>query len=161
MQRPTEKAVQKQILELLDLRGIFAWPVDAGAKMIRGRATGALKRAGLDDAARFVNFGQAGGARKGVVDIHGILDGGRALCIEVKQPEWLTVNGSSSDLIQLRGAGKPTDDQLKFLLAAHAAGAVCGVAWSTEDVEAILNEAAIGRPAVTHGVVFSDRRPSV
>ena len=72
--------MQSQILQLLGLRGIFAWPVDAGAKAIRGRARGALTRAGADPRQLgYILSGKTGAAKKGVVDIHGILPGGRAL----------------------------------------------------------------------------------
>ena len=144
--KPSEATIQKHILQRLALCGIQAFPVDAAAKIIRGRATGVLRRAGMVDAAAFVNRGKAGGARKGVVDIVGVFPGGRALFVEVKQPEWLELNPKTGALIQSRGAGKPTPEQLEFLLAMHAQGAVVGIAWSAEDLEAIL---AKGRNGTT------------
>ena len=131
MLRPSEDDVQAAILSALAAMGIPAMAVDAGAKKLRGRAYGALKRGGLSTA---ILKGQTGAGMAGMVDIIGCIPkSGRALFIEVKAPAWLDGNGKVA-----RSAGKPTDQQLEFLATMHRAGAVVGVAWALDDLKAIL-----------------------
>jgi hypothetical protein len=66
LENPLEKHIQQQILQYLEIRGIFHWRNN----------TGAVK---TDE--RFFRFGL-----KGSSDIIGVLPGGRALFIEVKRP---------------------------------------------------------------------------
>jgi hypothetical protein len=141
--RPTEDAVEQQILALLAAKYVRAWKTDAAAKVLRGRARGALHRAGASrEDMKIVFAGQAGAVGTGKSDITGVMPGGRALFIEVKQPEWLEPNRATGQLIQVKGrnAGTPTDDQLKFLMDMHQQGALVTVAWSTEDVEQLIAE---------------------
>ncbi len=64
-----ETAIQKAILQYLQIRQIFAWRQNNGAV--------------YDPTRRAF---RSGSSRKGVPDIIGILPGGRALLIEVKTP---------------------------------------------------------------------------
>lgn len=67
---PTEAAIQKQILEYLEIRGIFHFRNNTGAfpSEYKGKK-------------RFIRFGSVGSS-----DILGIYPGGRFLAIEVKRP---------------------------------------------------------------------------
>lgn len=144
--RPTEAAVQAQILGHLAREGVRAFPVDAGAKALRGRAIGALRRGGLEAAEHFVNRGRTGAAAFGVSDIVGVLPGGRALFLEVKQPEWLAPRKpnpnpkviNAAAFVQTRAAGAATPAQLQFLLEMHDQGALVSVVWDLSDVLALL-----------------------
>lgn len=134
---PTEDNVQKQLLTALAFRGIFAFPVDSGDKNLRGRAYGAMKRAGREDLIGHLHGRSA--SYMGVSDIIGTMPNGRSLYIEAKAPEWLTY-GKRKDLVQKRPAGRPTEEQLAFLLDAHEHKAIVGVAWSPKDLEIILGD---------------------
>lgn len=132
-----EESVQSAILGLLAARKVFAWPVDSGAKTIRGRAYGALKGGGLPTTSL---IGRTGAAPKGVCDIIGVQrETGRAVLIEVKRPEWLGRSAKTGKLIQFQPPGTPTIEQLEFLQMGFAFGALVGVAWSIEDADLILN----------------------
>lgn len=131
-----EQDVQAAILDLLYALRIFAMPVDAGAKTLRGRAARALRQAGADGR---ILAGAVGAGGEGFPDIIGTLHpGGRSLFIEVKRPKWAGISSRTGKLITLQGPGLPTRPQLAFLDAAHRAGALVGVAWSVDDVRRIL-----------------------
>lgn len=136
---PSEAQVQSAILDYLNHSNVVAWSVDAGAKALRGRAVGLARRLGADKGAlAAMNAGRAGAASRGVPDVMGILPGGRALLLEVKQPAWMTTSKATGGLVQKKPAGLPSDAQLAFLLAAHQAGALVAVVWSVEDVKKLF-----------------------
>jgi hypothetical protein len=124
--------VQQAILAVLPYLGVFAFPIDAGAKALRGRAFGALRAANLGTSAL---AGRTGAAEKGVSDIIGVRKDGRAVFIEVKKPALLDIYGKV-----LEPPGKPSKAQLDFLLTGHLHNAIVGVAWSTSDVDFILGD---------------------
>lgn len=139
MDRPSEAAVQATILEGLAYLGIPAWANDAGAKTLRGRAAGALRRAGVSTAAL---KGRTGAGMAGLADIQGAIpatvhrfpfEWAIPLYVEVKRPEWMELDGK-----QFGPAGKPEPAQLAFLDTMHAAGAAVTVAWAWRDVEDLL-----------------------
>jgi hypothetical protein len=130
MQQVTEGQVQKEILALLALYGVDAVPIDAGGRRQRGRMMGAAKAAGVD-LAGVQNVKTGAAIPAGFSDLEATLaPGGRSLYIEVKAPMWLGANNKI-----LRRAGKPSDEQLEFLLSKHKRGAIAFVAWSDRDVE--------------------------
>jgi hypothetical protein len=118
-----ERDVQRGIVQYLGFIGAKPVEIDAGAKQLRA-SHGGFK-------------GGAGAAHAGVVDIGCTLTGGRALWLEVKAPQWLTI-GKRGKPVQARAAGEPTIEQLAFLDEHELAGALVGVAWSIGDVEAIV-----------------------
>ena len=65
--KPTEQSIVNACLDLLKLRGAFAYRVNQGA---------------LKDGKRFVRFNRV----EGISDIVGVLRGGRYASIEVKRP---------------------------------------------------------------------------
>jgi hypothetical protein len=142
--RPTEASVQTQILAHLARWFVRAFPVDAGAKAIRGRARGVLGRADRPDLAAAVLRGRTGAAQEGVSDIVGTLPGGRSLYLEVKQPEWLEWHPERGVATQVRSAGRPTPAQLRFLADMYRQNALVAVVWSTGDVDELLG--APGQP---------------
>lgn len=146
--RPSEATVQTQILALLARLGVRAFPTDAGAKTLRGRAIAVVKGAGGSAAAIAVmNRGRAGAAVAGVCDVIGTLPGGRSLYVEVKRPEWLTWRPDRGGVVtQYQSPGQPTPAQLQFLLDMHTQGALVGVAWSTDDVTQLLAHHSPVRP---------------
>lgn len=83
-----EEHVQAATLAALRGRGALVFPVDSGAKLLRGRAVGALRRAGVGQP-EAVLYGATGAGFHGLADLVGILPGGRALFVEVKAPAWL------------------------------------------------------------------------
>lgn len=128
----TEAEVQEAILGALTYLRVKAFPVDAGAKALRGRAVGALKRAGLSAEA----LKGRTGIQAGVSDVIGTLPGGRALYIEVKVPCRLDSSGHVAT-----AAGRPTKEQVDFLEMMQAQGAVCGVCWSAVDAIDLVQKA--------------------
>lgn len=132
--RPSEAQVQAAVLEMLYWRGIPALAVDVGAKRLRGRAFGALRRAGASTACL---SGATGAGIAGLADIVGCLPGGRALFLECKAPEHLAAVPRGG-FRQVESAGKPSPQQLGFLDAMHGAGACVGVVWSVEDLVEVL-----------------------
>ena len=111
--------------------------VDSGAKQLRGRAVGALMRAGRRDLLKHVNRGTTGVGESGLSDLIGTLPGGQALYLEVKRPEHLEPGVRARWRI-LREHGQPTDEQLRFLNRMWTAGACCGVVWSPDDAERVI-----------------------
>jgi hypothetical protein len=136
----SEAKAQELMLQLLELRKILAVPVDAGARNLRGRAVGALRARGVRNPEALL-AGRTGTAA-GVVDIIGALPGGCALFIEMKRPAYYAPSAKTGRLVQVHAAGAPTEEQLRFLTAAHQQGAVAGVAWGPTDLDEILERAA-------------------
>jgi len=99
-----EQDIQNQIIEYLHLRRIKAYRINSG--MIR------------TDKGYMVKL-----APRGFSDIVGVLEGGRALFIEVKM-----------------GKNKPTALQKMFLEEMREQGALAFVAWGIEDVERELSK---------------------
>lgn len=141
-----EARVQKDISEALrDLLISPDW-VDSGAKALRGKLWGSLMRLlgsmgvtgpRAESMARPVlnSLGGVTAADKGRPDLSGVLaPNGRAWFIEVKAPAHLDPTSGNV----LESAGKPSPEQLAFLLEKHRAGAIVGVAWSVEDALEIL-----------------------
>ena len=133
MQCLEESFVQAQILELLAMYRVDAVPIDAGGRRQRGRMMGAAKAAGINlGGIQNVKTGRA--IPKGFADLEATLaPEGRSLYIEVKAPRWI---GAAGEVI--RPAGKPTSEQLEFLLSKHVRGAVVMVAWSAFEVDDYL-----------------------
>lgn len=133
MQCVTESFVQAQILELLSLYRVDAAAIDAGGRRQRGRMMGAAKAAGIELAGvQNVKTGHA--IPKGFADLEATLaPEGRSLYIEVKAPRWINEHGET-----IRAGGKPSREQLEFLLSKHVRGAVVMVAWSAFDVDEYL-----------------------
>jgi len=101
---PLEANIQSLILEYL--------PKDGRVGMFWRQNTGGATLPGRGGTKQFVKFGT-----KGVSDILGVLEGGRALAIEVKRP-----------------GRPPTDHQKNFMDAINAAGGLAFVATSVRDV---------------------------
>ena len=143
--RPTEDDIQAATMARLSFMGIPAAVVDAGAKKLRGRAIGALRRQGLGarDASALLRGDT--GILAGLVDIVGTIPPavhrlafpwGIPLFIECKAAAHLEpVAGGHR---QIASPGKPTPDQLAFLDAMHGAGACVGVIWSSDDLREVL-----------------------
>lgn len=135
MRQVTEDQVQRSILELLAIYKVDAIPIDAGGRRQRGRMMGAAKKNGID-LASISNSKTWYSIPSGFSDLEGTLaPDGRSLYIEVKAPAWIGSNGHVS-----RPAGKPSPEQLDFLLSKHKRGAVVLVAWSSLDVEQHLGK---------------------
>lgn len=90
MKKPTEADLVKACLQLLRLRGIFAFRVNCGAVLGTHRG----KR-------RFVRFTSV----PGVSDILGVLPGGRLLCVEAKGPKGKLRASQAAFLDAVRRAG--------------------------------------------------------
>lgn len=143
----SEAVVQAQIKEALEKMGLLAWVVDVGAKKVRGRACGALRKAGVANPAQVLRAKHPGAsdAPQGFPDIHGLIPTRLSATgilvpfyIEVKRPLWLKFGKRGLAVDQQ--PGKPTPEQLAFLLSAHLVGACCGVAWSVADSNKILKK---------------------
>ncbi len=144
--RVKEAQVQRAVLQILAAKHIPAVSVDVGGKDIRGRAFGALKRAGRPDLTHLI-AGKTGAGIAGVVDIIGVIPGkflgprwGVPLFLEMKAPAWYSVSDKTGKLIQIRAAGKLTPQQEQFLTTMGEAGAVVGVCWSAADLKKIFSE---------------------
>lgn len=138
-----EDRVQADIVSALALLGIHASVVDVGGAAMRGKFYGAMVRAGIAECmARAVLKGVSGvsAGEPGHSDLHGVLaPDGRAFFIEVKAPAW--INPQTGGTIQRQG--EPSEEQLSFLDAKAAAGAIVGVAWNVADALDILGQARI------------------
>jgi hypothetical protein len=119
----SESKVQGEIVRHLKARFNPVRVIDSGAKQLRASSGGFS--------------GGAGAAASGVPDVTAVLPGGRALWLEIKAPAWIEP-GKAKKYRQVRAAGKPSTEQLHFLDAAAAAGAVVGIAWHLNDVIEIL-----------------------
>ena len=104
---------------------VDAVPIDAGGRRQRGRMMGAAKAAGVAlGGIQNVKTGRAIPA--GFADLEATLaPEGRSLYTEVKAPRWIDSNGGI-----IRPAGKPSAEQLEFLLSKYVRGAIVMVAWS-------------------------------
>jgi hypothetical protein len=129
---PSEEEVQEAAVQALRARWrAVVSEIDVGDKRLRGR----LGRLGLDRR----TISMAGGGNKGgIVDLAVTFPGGRAGWIEMKRPEFCVVSKATGLLVQSRKPGEPSDEQLEFLLAQASVGAVVGVAWSVQDLFAII-----------------------
>lgn len=135
----SESQVQSDVVGALQIMGIPAAVVDAGAAKLRGRAIGALNRAGASRAViQAVNKGKTGAGVAGLTDVVGCLPGGRALFLEIKAPQWLMVSPKTKKLVQKRPAGEPKPAQLSFMDTMAEAGALVGVVWALCDLTEIL-----------------------
>ena len=131
MSRVSEGRVQTDIVDFLQLYKIDATLIDAGGRRQRGRMMGAARARGID-LAGVQNVKTGSAIPAGFADIEATLaPTGRALYIEVKAPAWIYPGTKKI----LRSAGRPTNDQLEFLLAKFERGALVMVAWSAADVE--------------------------
>jgi len=138
----SEEMIEKTILESLRVRGIMAQKIDAGGKAMRGKLIQVLRRYGIrPDIANAIAAQVFGSAPRGWLDITGVLPGGRAMFVEVKQPEWLEVSDKTGRLIQKRPAGAPEPAQLDFMERMHRQGALVGCAWDAGDLDVILKGA--------------------
>jgi hypothetical protein len=127
--RVPEDAVEIAIIETLHLYSVDATKIDAGQKRARGRVMAAAKAIGVDPR-RLVEY-KSGGLPVGYSDLEATLaPDGVGLFIEVKAPAW--IDPTTKNVI--REAGKPTTEQLDFLLSKHERGAIVIVAWSVDDV---------------------------
>lgn len=129
IERDEERVVQPAVVAALRARGAFAEILDSGSRKLRGRAFGAMRRAGVDPS--WAMKGATGAARKGTPDVIGCTPSGIFIAIECKAPA-LIVNG-----IVERSAGVASADQLEWLDAAHRKSAIVGVAWGPSDVALI------------------------
>jgi hypothetical protein len=136
----TEKNVQALVLARLRKHCCWVHVVDAGAAKLRGRAFGALRRAGASTAA----LAGGTGVKRGITDIVGITGDGRPLFVEVKAPEHLAPSSKTGRLVQVEEAGEPTSQQIAFVTEAAKRGAAAGFAWADTDVDEILG---VGRRA--------------
>jgi hypothetical protein len=131
MRQITESQVQSDILALFAAFKVDCVAIDAGGRRQRGRMIAAAKSAGVALAA---NLKLGGEIPAGYADLEATLaPGGRSVYIEVKAPAWMDENKKL-----LRGAGRPSDEQLAFLLSKHNRGAVVMVAWAAQDVDVYL-----------------------
>ena len=128
-----EVHVQAAVLARLQALKAFAFPVDSGAKKLRGRAIGALRRYGAVKPEALLK-GSTGAGLAGLADVVFVWRNGRAGFLEVKRPA-LIVDGK----VQMV-AGHATEEQLTFLRNAHRAGAITGVVWSAPDVDLVLRQ---------------------
>lgn len=145
--RPTESDIQAATMARLSFLGIPAAVVDAGAKKLRGRAIGALRRQGLDPRAASAALRGDTGILAGLVDIVGVIPPvihrlafpwGIPLYLECKAPEHLEPSPRGG-FRQVGASGVPTPDQLAFLDAMHHAGARVSVIWSVDDLREVLS----------------------
>ena len=103
---PLESVIQAQIMEYLLFKGYFVWR--ANNAPIFDAKRGAFRKAGKY-------------APKGLPDIGGVLNDGRAFFIEVKRP-----------------GGKVSPDQQAFLDRANGLGALAFVAYSVDEVKVVM-----------------------
>jgi hypothetical protein len=128
----SERQVQENILEYLRLFSVDAVALDAGGKAARRRLIAAARQQGVPSAG--LASASTPDIPKGWADIEATLaPEGRALFIEVKAPRWVDGCGRT-----VRAEGRATMEQLEWLAAKQARGALVLVAWAVEDVEAHL-----------------------
>jgi hypothetical protein len=135
--RDEERIVQPMVLLRARSRGAFVFQTDAGARKLRGRAFGAIRRAGGDPAS--VMRGGAGALPPGTSDILGVARDGRFIAIEVKRPPVVR------DGRTITAGGTPTEEQLAFLAEVWRRGGIAGVAWGPLDVDRIWAAAESNR----------------
>jgi hypothetical protein len=135
-----EEAVVQEILEWAWVKHrLVGVVIDAGAKKLRGRAAGALTRAGAGKAAiAKMNAGQTGAGCSGLSDIvFHLKPSGRAIWVEVKRRAWHRVDGTVQ-----RPHGRPTLEQVAFLEARASEGCLVTCAWGWQDLDDLLSSAA-------------------
>jgi len=124
-----EARVQADVITLLRSYGVDACAIDAGGRRARGRMMAAAKSAGVA-LAGIQNVKTGSAIPAGFADVEATLaPDGRALYIEIKAPAWINSDGSL-----IRRAGKPSAEQLEFLMSKHRRGALVLIAWSATDV---------------------------
>lgn len=106
--------------------------IDVGERRMRGRL---VRQFGLSPKAL---VGLGGANERGIVDLAVTFPGGLAGWFECKSPAWYVTSRKTGRLIQRRAAGEPTDEQLAFLLAQARLGAVAGLLWAAEDLDALI-----------------------
>jgi hypothetical protein len=132
--RHSEADIQRMVVHVLQGYGCLTVNVDAGAKVMRGRAAGALMRAGVSaGAARGALLGRTGAASRGTPDVLGCSRYGEFIALEVKVPAHV-VDGRVK-----RSAGKPSDEQLRWLSDAHRRGAIVAVVWGPTDIPRLFH----------------------
>ncbi len=111
-----ESSVVAACLQMLQLRGIFAWRNNTGAvaATYKGKS-------------RFIRYGHPGSA-----DIFAIVAGGQFLAIECKTP--LGPKG---------GGAKQSEDQVEFQQRVKGAGGVYLLVRSGQELEAYLDGASV------------------
>lgn len=135
-----ETAVQLGVVATLEAAGVLAFPMDAGAAKLRGRAAAVLARSMVPEC-RAALHGLGGGAAAGLPDVLGVLrPSGRCVAVEVKRPELVERNGDGWR--RLRAPGRVSADQAAWLASLERAGALVCVAWDEADVEELLHPAA-------------------
>lgn len=139
-----EEDVEDAIIKTLHTYGVDAIKIDAGQRRARGRVMAAAKAIGVDPR-RLIDY-KAGGLPAGFSDLEATLaPNGLGLYIEVKAPAWIDPKTKSV----IREAGKPTQEQLDFLLSKHERGAIAFCAWSVDDVtRRLIREIETNRIAV-------------
>ena len=131
----TEDYVQASILDALRAFQIDAIAIDAGGKKERSTMIRRARARGLD-LGDLTRGGSGSSIPPGHSDLVATLaPDGMALYVEVKAPAWIDEFGR-----QVRPAGKPTLEQLDFLLSKYQRGAIALVAYSIEDVTALLGD---------------------
>ena len=145
LSRVPENVVQKSILDLLWRYHVDAIAIDAGLKTARRKFISKALAFGLDG----TSFkGGLAELPAGHSDLAGTLaPAGRSLYIEVKAPAWIDERGKV-----IRSAGKPTTEQLDFLLSKYDRGAIALVAYSVDDVSEFLGKELIANFNATREV---------
>ena len=129
IQQVSEENVEDAIIQTLQTWGVDVTKIDAGQKRARGRVMAAAKAIGISHKSLIAY--KAGGLPAGYSDLEATLaPNGLGLFIEVKAPAWIDPRSKSV----IREAGKPTREQLDFLLSKHQRGAIVLCAWSVDDV---------------------------
>ena len=134
-----ENKVQTSILDLLWKFKVDAIAIDAGCKRERRTLISRALSSGIS--IRDLADGAIGSSLPpGHSDLAATLaPEGRSLYIEVKAPAWIDGSGHV-----VRCAGRPTQEQLDFLLSKFDRGAIVMVAYSIDDVAEYL-EAELNR----------------
>ena len=109
--------------------------IDSGDARGRGRAARIIAAVGGDP--RLLR-GSAGQMEAGIADLAVTFPGGRAGWWELKRPAWLGPSRATGRWVQRRPAGQPTEAQLLFLERQRRAGAIVGVAWGFQDIQAAV-----------------------
>jgi hypothetical protein len=115
--KPRESSIVAACLQLLKLRGIFAWRNNTGVAMLPGRGGKPMP----------VRFGYPGSS-----DIFAIVKGGQFLAIECKTP------------LGPRGGGaKQSDDQVEFERRVKGAGGLYLLVRSGQELETYLDGSGV------------------
>lgn len=132
--------LEEQVQEACVLRLQTRWRarvtvIDVGERRMRGRLVRQFGISGKE------LVGLGGANERGIVDLAVTFPGGLAGWFECKSPAWFVVSKKTGRLIQKRPAGEPTPEQLAFLLAQARLGAVAGLLWAPEDLDALIPSA--------------------